>query len=90
MPTVPLTVISFDAKRSRAEVRYSVPFVDERRRSARRTVRGQWPRQINAGCWWLPQEFGMREGHTETYVALELYIDNWRWAGVPFSCVRKR
>ena len=21
---------------------------------------------------------------TETYVALELYIDNWRWAGVPF------
>lgn len=22
--------------------------------------------------------------HTETYVALQLYIDNWRWAGVPF------
>ncbi len=21
---------------------------------------------------------------TETYVALELYVDNWRWAGVPF------
>src|SRR6185503_19592655 len=21
---------------------------------------------------------------TETYVAIELYIDNWRWAGVPF------
>ena len=21
---------------------------------------------------------------TETYVALKLYVDNWRWAGVPF------
>ena len=21
---------------------------------------------------------------TETYVALRLFIDNWRWAGVPF------
>jgi glucose-6-phosphate 1-dehydrogenase len=24
------------------------------------------------------------ESHTETYVALKFYIDNWRWAGVPF------
>ncbi|MGH7781905.1 MAG: glucose-6-phosphate dehydrogenase [Candidatus Binataceae bacterium] len=24
------------------------------------------------------------ESHTETYAALELHIDNWRWAGVPF------
>jgi glucose-6-phosphate 1-dehydrogenase len=24
------------------------------------------------------------ESRTETYVALKLYIDNWRWAGVPF------
>ncbi|KQT54467.1 glucose-6-phosphate dehydrogenase [Aureimonas sp. Leaf454] len=23
-------------------------------------------------------------GSTETYVALKLYVDNWRWAGVPF------
>lgn len=22
--------------------------------------------------------------HTETYVAMKFYIDNWRWAGVPF------
>ncbi len=25
-----------------------------------------------------------RDSHTETYVALRLAIDNWRWAGVPF------
>ncbi|MGB6553507.1 MAG: glucose-6-phosphate dehydrogenase [Candidatus Binataceae bacterium] len=24
------------------------------------------------------------ESHVETYAALELHIDNWRWAGVPF------
>lgn len=24
------------------------------------------------------------ESHTETYVALKFFIDNWRWAGVPF------
>src|SRR5262249_59241860 len=25
-----------------------------------------------------------RQSTTETYVALQLFIDNWRWAGVPF------
>lgn len=30
-------------------------------------------------------ERGVNENsQTETYVAMELYIDNWRWAGVPF------
>src|SRR5579864_5810286 len=54
---------------------------------ARRTVRGQYgPGEIN-DCV-VPgyrQEPGIRENSsTETYVALEFYIDNWRWAGVPF------
>ncbi|MBN2647182.1 MAG: glucose-6-phosphate dehydrogenase [Thiotrichales bacterium] len=31
------------------------------------------------------QEPGVDEGSvTETYAAIKLYIDNWRWAGVPF------
>ncbi|MGH2854084.1 MAG: glucose-6-phosphate dehydrogenase [Solirubrobacteraceae bacterium] len=31
------------------------------------------------------QEQGVREGSvTETYAALRLEVDNWRWAGVPF------
>jgi glucose-6-phosphate 1-dehydrogenase len=25
-----------------------------------------------------------KDSHTETYVALKFYIDNWRWGGVPF------
>jgi len=52
---------------------------------ARRTVRGQYgPGQISGRA--VPgyrQEPGVRE-NSETYVALEFYIDNWRWAGVPF------
>ena len=24
------------------------------------------------------------DSNTETYVALRLFVDNWRWAGVPF------
>ncbi len=27
---------------------------------------------------------------TPTYVALKLYIDNWRWTGVPFTCAQAR
>ena len=31
------------------------------------------------------EETGVKPGSTtETYVALKLFIDNWRWAGVPF------
>jgi glucose-6-phosphate 1-dehydrogenase len=53
----------------------------------RSTVRGQY-----AAGWVNGQEVvGYRqepgvdpESTTETFVALRLYIDNWRWAGVPF------
>jgi glucose-6-phosphate 1-dehydrogenase len=31
------------------------------------------------------EEHGVTKGSsTETYVALKLFIDNWRWAGIPF------
>ena len=54
---------------------------------ARRTVRGQYgPGQIDGHP--LPgyrQEPGIApKSLTETYVALEFHVDNWRWAGVPF------
>jgi glucose-6-phosphate 1-dehydrogenase len=54
---------------------------------ARRTVRGQYgPGDIDGRP--VPgyqQESGVRPNSaTETYVALEFYIDDWRWAGVPF------
>jgi glucose-6-phosphate 1-dehydrogenase len=54
---------------------------------AARTVRGQYEegyvggREVDA----YRNDKGVRPGsRTETYVAMELGIDNWRWAGVPF------
>ena len=54
---------------------------------AQRTVRGQYgPGKVGTNT--LPgyrDEPGVNPASiTETYTALELYLDNWRWAGVPF------
>ena len=54
---------------------------------AERTVRGQYgPGTINGKP--VPgygEEPGVKpNSHTETYVAVEFRVDNWRWAGVPF------
>ncbi len=54
---------------------------------ARFTVRGQYgPGQIDGKA--VPayrQEPGVKpKSLTETFVALEFHVDNWRWAGVPF------
>ena len=54
---------------------------------AKRTVRGQYgPGEIDgqrvAG---YREEPGVKKDSvTETYAAVEFYVDNWRWAGVPF------
>jgi glucose-6-phosphate 1-dehydrogenase len=53
---------------------------------ARHTVRGQYvPGSYNGEL--VPgylEELGSAESTTETFVALRTYIDNWRWARVPF------
>jgi glucose-6-phosphate 1-dehydrogenase len=53
----------------------------------RETVRAQYDAGTIAGAE-VPgycEEPGVAaESRTETYVALRLWIDNWRWAGVPF------
>jgi len=54
---------------------------------AQRTVRGQYgPGTIDgAPVPGYRQESGVdKDSATETYVALEVYINNWRWADVPF------
>ncbi|MFN8601286.1 MAG: hypothetical protein U0842_12520 [Candidatus Binatia bacterium] len=66
-----------------------MPAADPRRRADRRARRaraawsGQAPRQRGAG---LPARGSRWVGldHFETYVAIKAWIDNWRWAGVPF------
>src|SRR4029077_10697032 len=54
---------------------------------ARFTARGQYgPGQVaDKPVPGYRQEPGVKpDSTTETFVALEFYIDNWRWAGVPF------
>lgn len=54
---------------------------------AKRTIRGQYGAGVTSG----KPEPGYREepgvnpsSTTETFAAIEFYVDNWRWAGVPF------
>jgi glucose-6-phosphate 1-dehydrogenase len=54
---------------------------------AKRTIRGQYgPGKIGGtDVVGYRQEPGVNpESITETYVAVEFHVDNWRWAGVPF------
>ncbi|HET6451972.1 MAG TPA: glucose-6-phosphate dehydrogenase [Spirochaetia bacterium] len=56
-------------------------------RVATETVRGQYEKGIVEGAE-VPgyrQETGVADGsRTETFAALRVYLDSWRWAGVPF------
>jgi len=50
-------------------------------------IRGQYSGSNIRGTKYLSyrEEPGVRpDSRTETFVALKLYIDNWRWGGVPF------
>ncbi|MEM8984044.1 MAG: glucose-6-phosphate dehydrogenase [Pseudomonadota bacterium] len=51
-----------------------------------RTVRGQYTAGAVAGeaVPGFADELGNADSATETFVALRLDIDNWRWSGVPF------
>lgn len=49
--------------------------------------RGQYERGMSAGHsvpGYLEEPGVASDSTTETYAALKLYIDNWRWSGVPF------
>ncbi|MGH7065517.1 MAG: glucose-6-phosphate dehydrogenase, partial [Stellaceae bacterium] len=80
---------SFDADAVRTE-KYKVleavrPLDHEE--ALRRAVRGQYAAGSveGASVQGYRQEPGVAlDSMTETYVALQLEIDNWRWAGVPF------
>lgn len=51
------------------------------------TVRGQYAEGFEAGkpvVGYLQEERVAPGSRTETYVAAKLFVDTWRWAGVPF------
>jgi glucose-6-phosphate 1-dehydrogenase len=54
---------------------------------AQMAVRGQYAAGTVGGeqvSGYLDERDVPSESNTETYVALRLFVDNWRWAGVPF------
>ncbi len=54
---------------------------------AKMSVRAQYTAGVSGGervVGYLEEEGVPKASHTETYVALRLVVDNWRWAGVPF------
>ena len=51
------------------------------------TVRGQYgPGKVDGQVvrGYLQEDEVSGESQTETYLAMKFYVDNWRWAGVPF------
>jgi glucose-6-phosphate 1-dehydrogenase len=52
----------------------------------KKTVRGQYGAGVSEGraVPGYAQESGGHASDTETFVAIAAFIDNWRWAGVPF------
>ena len=92
--------VAYDADAIRDEkvkVMRAIPLLSPEQ-VAQRTVRGQY----TAGVIDNQPQVGYREekgvapnSTTETYVALKLFIENWRWADVPFyirtgKCLPKR
>ena len=81
--------ISFDANAVRdeqAKVLHAIQRI-QRRRCAAASVRGQYAGgSINSTKQraYRSEDKVPADSNTETFVALELYIDNWRWADVPF------
>ncbi|MFZ0481553.1 MAG: glucose-6-phosphate dehydrogenase [Terriglobales bacterium] len=81
--------VSFDANAVRdeqAKILHAIqPFSSEDVLS--KTVRGQYGEGIVDGervPAYREEEGVPRDSRTETFVAMRLLIDNWRWAGVPF------
>jgi glucose-6-phosphate 1-dehydrogenase len=49
-------------------------------------IRGQYAAGSLNGVWhrgYLEEENVSRVSTTETYIAMKIFLDNWRWAGVP-------
>ncbi len=76
---------SFDAEDVRSEKAKLVRAVEPVRHE--NVVRGQYTAgtvQGKAAVAYRDEPGVAKDSKTETYVALKLLIDNWRWAGVPF------
>jgi glucose-6-phosphate 1-dehydrogenase len=72
-------------RNEKVKVLHSLRPIDGRD-NAKRTVRGQYGAGFAEGraVAGYADEAGGRASATETFVAIQANVDNWRWAGVPF------
>jgi len=62
----------------------SLPITEEKNKVFRSMVPLD-PAQVVRGQYeGYPEEIGVEESSTETFIALKCELDNWRWNGVPF------
>jgi glucose-6-phosphate 1-dehydrogenase len=76
----PVSLSADDVRTQKAQVLAAIAPV-----SPDRAVRGQYARDAQGKLPGYREERDVaRDSATETYAAIEVHIDNWRWAGVPF------
>ena len=78
----PVSLSADDVRTQKAQVLAAIPAV-----SPRRAVRGQYGASEGgkgSHVAYRNEPDVAHDSQTETYAAVELEIDNWRWAGVPF------
>lgn len=65
--------------------RFEADLLSNEKVKALRSARPLSPEDIVRGQYQgYREEAGNPQSHTETFAALRLYLDNWRWKGVPF------
>jgi glucose-6-phosphate 1-dehydrogenase len=82
----PVTFSADDVRDEKVKVLHAIrpPSPEE---VAEISVRGQYAEGVSGGeqvVGYLDEQGVPKDSRTETYVALRLIVDNWRWAGVPF------
>jgi glucose-6-phosphate 1-dehydrogenase len=82
----PVTFAADDVRDEKVKVLHAIrpPTADE---AAEISVRAQYATGVSGGehvLGYLEEDGVPKDSHTETYAALRLIVDNWRWAGVPF------
>jgi glucose-6-phosphate 1-dehydrogenase len=82
----PVTFAADDVRDEKVKVLHAIrpPAHDE---VSKMSVRAQYAAGVSGGehvRGYLAEDGVPPESRTETYVALRLIVDNWRWAGVPF------
>jgi glucose-6-phosphate 1-dehydrogenase len=82
----PVTFAANDVRDEKVKVLHAIR-TPQAAELAQMSVRAQYGPGVSGGepaVGYLQEDGVPADSHTETYAALRLEVDNWRWAGVPF------